>query len=134
MKNMIFNYALAACLLFTVGCVTNLEKGGPYNIEGREPDRVFYAVDAAFDVAYSVVDGAFKFERENRVKLFKLEPKIKHALDEIRPEAASLVIQYTRARTFYLLTPTPAGLTELQSILAQVQKISAAALQAIPKE
>lgn len=123
---------LSLSLLF-VGCNGTLEKGGAYAPVGQKADMTFYTIDSAFCLAYAAVDGAFKFERENRKALWAISPKIKRDLDYIRPDAAKVVLRYAAARRAYLSNPVPDNLTELQSTLALAQRISAAALAAIPK-
>lgn len=133
-----------ACL---VGCASRLESGGAYAptkevIENGQtnivataaPDKGFFVVDASFDLAYSAVDAAFNFEKNNRLLLWRLSPEIKHTLDKIRPQAFNAVQIYGTARDAYLANPTPAGLDALKTALGKMQQISAAAQAALPKE
>lgn len=115
------------------GCKATLEPGGAYAPVGQKADMTFYAIDAAFNLAYAAVDGAFKFERDNRKALWAISPKIKRDLDYIRPDAAKVVVRYMAARKAYLANPVPDNLTELQNVLALAQRISAAAVAAVPK-
>ena len=139
--------ALVFGLAFTLtGCAHKLESGGAYapvvvttNADGAtvtntvvQPDYAFYVADATFDLAYSAVDAAFKFERDNRALLWKTSPEIKKALDKIRPQAAAIVQEYGRARAAYLLNPTGANLSTLETIIAKLKQITAAATAAIP--
>lgn len=121
--------AITAC----VGCRATLEPGGAYAPVGQKADMTFYTIDAAFTLAYAAVDGAFKFEKQNRAALWDVSPKIKRDLDYIRPDAAKVVKRYMAARKAYLANPVPDNLTELQSTLALAQRISVAALATIPK-
>jgi hypothetical protein len=73
----------------------------------------------------------FRFERDNRDNLWKLSPDIKHTLDKIRPDAAQAVQTYAAARKAYIANPTPTGLSMLNTILAKVQQVSAAAAAAV---
>ena len=130
----IIAFLIAGCLLFTIGCNTTLEEGGPYAKAGQKADMPFYAVDAAFDIAYSTVDAAFKWERDNRAKLWVINKEIKRTMDKIRPEAANVLLLYSKARKTYLTNATPAGLTDLQSALSKAQQLAATALAVIPKE
>ena len=114
------------------GCKSTLETGGAYAQTNAAPDRVFFETDAAFNLAYSAVDGALKFERENRALLWRVSPQIKHTLDGIRPQAFQAAKDYAVARSAYLLAPAPAGLTTLQTILARIQQFSAAAVAVLP--
>jgi hypothetical protein len=93
----------------------------------------FYVVDGAFNLAYATVDAAFKFEYDNRLRLWALSPDIKKTLDTIRPEAAKVVLTYATARTAYLKNPTVAGLSDLQLALTTVQRLATTALATIPK-
>jgi len=99
----------------------------------QAPDMVFYNIDAAYDLAYSTVDAAFRFERDNRTLLWKVSPQIKHTLDSIRPQAVSANADYLRARAAYMANPTPAGLTALQTVLSKISQLATAAAAALPK-
>ena len=141
--------AIASFLIATIpmtGCKTNrLEPGGAYApatpvvtdgatnwVATVAPDPVFYSTDVAFDFAYTIVDTAFTFEKNNRALLWSLSPEIKGTLDKLRPQAAAVVSAYTNARRNYILHPTPAGLGQLQTLLTQLQNISSAAQVALP--
>ena len=124
------------------GCKSGkLEGGGFYapnstnaaGIATAHPDYKFFICDLAFSTAYSAVDAAFTFERNNRKLLWKVSPEIKHALDKIRPAAWSTVQRYARARSAYLTSPTPAGLSTLETVLIEIQKLAASAQAALPK-
>lgn len=88
------------------------------------PDLLFYQVDSAFNAAYTIVQTTFALEYYNRAVLWKLSPDIKHTLDSIRPAAWKAVVTYETARTAYEKSPTSAGLTGLQDLLANVQQFS----------
>lgn len=127
------------CLVALVACKATLAPGGAYaptdtnGVAIFQPDMAFYTIDAAYDLAYSGVDAALKFERDNRLTLWKVSPQIKHTLDEIRPQAWSANVQYLKVRTGYIANPVPSGLNDLQSILAKMQQITSAAQAALPK-
>lgn len=104
-------------------CKKTLEPGGAYAATNTVPDLTFYQVDAGFRAAYGTLDSAFNWERDNRADLWKISPKIKHDLDAIRPTAAEVVRNYAVARTAYKASPTPAGLSQLQTILAKAQQL-----------
>lgn len=127
---------LVGTLFLLTACKTpQLETGGAYNpattnatgVVTSQPDMVYFMADAAFDTAYSTLDGAFKFERDNRALLWKLSPDIKHTLDRIRPTALEIATKYAAAREAYIANPTPGGLTTLQLWLSRIQKVSAMA-------
>lgn len=126
-----------ACLAFLAaptGCASRLESGGAYAKANQAPDKAFFAVDSAFDIAYSAVDTVFKFEKNNRTFLWQISPEIKHTLDKLRPQAKAAVITYGRARSAYLANPTPAGLTTLQTTLSEMQRLASTAQEILPKQ
>jgi len=134
MKNKLLLLLALAPLLFS-GCgTTRLESGGAYAPIGTVPDMQFYQVDLAYDLAYSTLDAAFKFERDNRDMLWKVSPQIKHTLDGIRPQAASANAQYLAARAVYMAHPIPDNLTWLQQALAKVQQLTTTATAVLPKQ
>lgn len=124
-------FALTAC--GPTGCKSTLETGGAYAPAGQAPDRAFFVADASYDLAYGAMDGAFKFEKQNRQLLWQISPEIKHSLDKVRPQALLVAREYSNARQAYLLNPTPEGLTKVQTVLSRLQQISAAATAALPK-
>lgn len=125
------------------GCKSTLEGGGAYapvttNVDGtvtptQAPDKAFFVADAAFYLAYSAVDAAFTFERDNRSRLWDLDPNIKKSLDKVRPQAVQARNEYIHAREGYLLHPTPAGLSTIQTALAKIQQVRDAAQAVVPK-
>jgi hypothetical protein len=136
LRNTLFHaaYIICGCLLliaFPLGCA-HLEPGGAYAPIGQQPDKAFYLADGSFDIAYSSVDAVFKFESDNRAYLWAVSPNIKHTLDKIRPLALDAATRYAKARAAYIAQPTPTGLTTLQLILTEIQKITSAAKAAIP--
>lgn len=140
-----------ACLILPVltGCKTRLAQGGAYapgtttittDLNGvtstnfvatAAPDKAFYLVDADYDLAYATLDAAFTFEKENRDALWKVSPEIKHTLDSIRPQAWIVNLQWAAARKVYAANPIPAGLSNLQTYLAQIKNLATAAQAAI---
>lgn len=134
--------SLLGCLLLAgalVGCSsTKLESGGAYapvDAQGNaiiKPDFQFFVADAAFKLAYNTVDAGFKFEQDNRLFLWQLTPNIKHTMDQVRPQAVKARDDYARARAAYMAVPTPAGLTQLQNILGQMQQIASAVQAVLP--
>lgn len=109
--------------------VTTNAAGVPVSVAEptQAPDMAFYTVDSSFQTALAVVDGAFKFERDNRAALWKLSPSIKHTMDSIRPTAWKVVIVYTKARAAYIANPIPANLSTMQTALSQIIALSSAA-------
>lgn len=126
-----------------VGCATHrLAPGGAYApgaftnavsstgvtttvfVAESRPDFAFFAVDSAYDLTYSTLDGVFKFERDNRELLWKVSPSIKHTLDKIRVQAVSVNAQYLSARTAYIANPIPANLGILQQTLALLDQLA----------
>lgn len=138
-------FSLALLLPILVGCQSTLAPGGAYaptvsvtNTAGAvttttvlAPDIGFYIADSAFVSAESILDIAFRFEKDNREALWKLSPEIKHTLDSIRPGAQQACISYKSARDAYKKNPTPAGLDLLNTILSKVQSLSSAASAAV---
>ena len=129
---------LPACLLLSACKAPQLEAGGAYapldtnGVATVAADPAFFAVDSAYDLAYSTLDGAFLFERQNRAALWQISPAIKHTLDTIRPQAWALAVQYARARQAYIANPVPANLGTLQNVLAHVQQLLASAQAVLP--
>lgn len=135
---------LASALAFS-GCGhATLEQGGAYapattNAAGVvtatvAPDYAFFIADSAFDLAVSALDATFTFERVNRAMLWQISPQIKHGLDQVRPEAVALKVDYARARAVYIANPVPANLTTLQAALAKAQQLSATAAALLPAQ
>ena len=119
---------------FTPACHTpTLDSGGAYAQPGQVADMPFEVADAAFNFSWTAVNAAFKFERDNRALLWKLDPSIKNTMDTIRPQAAAAWLDYAKARKAYKANPTPANLTTLNAVLAQVQRLVSAAAAVIPQ-
>jgi len=128
---------LLCAALLCGGCVTpdRLEQGGAYaasETQAAQPE--LYAIDASFEMAYSALDATFKYERDNRLLLWKLSPGIKKGLDQLRKEAGIVRDDYALARTIYLENPTPAGLDELRTQLSKLNNANSAALAVIQKK
>lgn len=133
--NKLIQISLAALALtvFSACHTTKLEPGGAYALTNTVPDMAFFAVDSSYDLAYSTIDAAFKFERDNRLMLWNVSPNIKHTLDAIRPKAVEADAAYLRSRAAYIANPTPTGLTVLQEILSKTQALAVSAQAALPK-
>ncbi|MDE2100124.1 MAG: hypothetical protein KGL39_22910 [Patescibacteria group bacterium] len=137
----------AALVLFGLGtgCQTHLAPGGAYapgyftvqtNADGStgtkftataQADIAFYYADASYNTAFAIVDGAFKWEQQNRAALWKLNPNIKHTLDKLRPTAWDIHVRWAKARQAYLQNPIAANLTSYELIVAEIQKVAATA-------
>ena len=126
--------ALMAVLLITACKTPKLAPGGAYtgsvtNIVGTNlvitatSDLALYSADSSFALAYKTLDAIFLTERNNRDYFWKVSPQIKHTLDKVRVQAQKVVSDYAAARTAYIANPTPAGLTGVQSVLAQIQQL-----------
>jgi hypothetical protein len=123
------------CLLTIPGCTPSLVPGGDYNpaftnaagAVTSAPDYALFASDKAFELAYVMLDSAFKMERENRVALWNLSPQIKKSMDELRVKAVRIKQEWATARKAYLSSPAPESLSTLQGVLAEIQRLSAAA-------
>lgn len=149
-KSLLLIFSLSLCLGFGLGCKGSgtLEQGGSYApavqqidpttgatnwLATAAPDKGLFIVDSAFDLAFTTVNSIFELERANRQLLWGISPDIKHTLDSIRPQAVEAVQKYGLARRAYLASPTPAGLTSLQTILFQIQNLASSAQSVMPK-
>jgi hypothetical protein len=135
MKNLLTLVAVFA--LACTGCKTKLESGGAYapatfsadaagavSVTPKSaPQLGLYVADAAYKLAYDIVDGVLKFERDNRADVEKISPKIKIALDAVRPVAWDIDQRWAKARQMYQANPTPAGLSNIQTLLLEIQRL-----------
>ena len=128
--------ALAASLSLTACKTPRLEPGGAYaptNEQGvvTYNDVGLAMADASYKFAYDAVLSVLKFEKDNRTKIFAINPTvgldIKHALDKVRDEVWAVDQKWAAARKSYRSNPTPAGLTTLQTVLAEIERVSTAA-------
>lgn len=127
-------FAVTLCIGFGTGCnAARLETGGAYAQEGVQADLAFYQVDAAYKLAYGILDGAFAFEFENRDSLWSVSPDIKHSLDQIRPQAELWNGRYLEARAAYKAMPVPANLQPMQAALLKIQQLQATAQTFLPQ-
>ncbi|MDB6022983.1 MAG: hypothetical protein JWQ04_2840 [Pedosphaera sp.] len=133
---MLLCLALPALLL--LGCHTpSFQAGGAYsgstvatNATGlvttnvvSAPDPAFYLADSGYKLAYQTVDGVLGYELQYRAQLKISFPQLKPALDAIRPTLWNIDQRWAAARLAYQKNPTPAGLTILQSILPEIQRL-----------
>lgn len=113
----------------TPGCKTpKLEDGGAYaqtNAVGEVTyrDSTLFVADSAYKFAYDSIQAVMRFERDNRVELWKVSPQIKKGLDVARPKVVDIEKRWAVARRSYRMNPTPEGLTNIQAILAEMQRI-----------
>lgn len=121
---------LVTALLMPVltGCKTQLEPGGGYaptNSAGEVvyEDNGLFLADAAYRFAYETIGSVFKFERDNREEIWALTPKVKEELDKLRAKANEIDRRWAFARQAYRQNPTPAGLSTLQTILSEIQRL-----------
>ncbi len=145
MKRLQFLASLALCavtLAFS-GCKTNLEPGGAYaplqtNVVAgvttvtSTADTVLFGIDSTFSFLYDTTEAVFKLERDNRALFRSISPAIKQTLDGIRPDAALAVVDFAKARKAYKANPTPAAADLLDTILARLKQVSAAAQAVVP--
>jgi hypothetical protein len=128
-------------LLLTGGCTTQLAPGGAYapvapqittNADGTlgtnlvataTPMPELYIADTSYKLAYQLVDGILQFEHDNRAEVAAVSPDIKKGLDAIRPTVWDIDQRWARARQAYKANPTPAGLSGLQLILPEMQRL-----------
>lgn len=127
---------MAWAVFSTTGCAQRLAAGGAYSGQTlatngavistntvAAADPALFAADSAYQFAYEIVDGIFAQEYQNRAAYLAISPKIKQALDAARPVVLDIDRRWAAARQAYKANPTPAGLTTLQSILAEIQKL-----------
>ena len=121
--------ALLAVTLGTAGCKTpRLEPGGAYSPTNSVGQVIYKDVglavaDASYKFTYESALAVFRFERENRAEIWKLAPGVKRSLDKLRPNVVEVNRRWAIARQAYKVNPTPAGLTTLQTILAELQRL-----------
>ena len=133
-------FATVAVALLLIGCgTTRLQPGGAYAPVGTNgvamvaPDYQFFVVDSAYRVAHGAIDLVFTYELENEIAMWQISPRIKYELDKIRPTAVQANAEYHKARNAYMIHPTPANLSVLQTVAAKMQQLSAVAQAIIPK-
>lgn len=134
-------WPLAALILGAVvmsltlgGCGTpHLEPGGAYApgatnaagvfVPSQQADPALYIADASYKLAYDAIDAVLKFERDNRAQLLAVSPKIKAALDAIRPKVVDIDRRWALARQAYQAHPVAANLDAVQRVLAEIQQL-----------
>lgn len=130
-----------ACLSLTACNKPNLETGGAYApsvtnrttnstgeiveelVPSTAPETILFSTDAAYRFAYESAISVFEFEKENRAVIAALAPKVTPALDKARDVVWDIDQRWAKARQSYKKNPTPAGLTAIQNILSEMQRI-----------
>jgi hypothetical protein len=128
---------VASLLFITAGCHSpQLQAGGAYapsivttNADGSTvtspgtPETALFIADSSFKLAYDAIDGVFKFEMDNRADLAAKFPQLRPALDKLRPQVWKICKRWAIARQVYKANPTPAGLSQVQTILADIERL-----------
>jgi hypothetical protein len=123
MRRIAVMFAVMGVLL--MGCKT-LQPGGVYAPTTGQTDSALYTADSTYKLAYSTVDAAFKFEKENRVSLWKISPDIKHGVDKVRIQAWAVNQDWARARQAYEANPVSSNLSALQTVIGRMEQLVAA--------
>lgn len=130
MKKLLFAIGLAlAVSVILPGCKTpTLEPGGLYNPTNAIGQVLynntgFALADTTYRLTYETALAVFAYERNNRKVIWDLSPQVKKSLDRIRPTVVDIDHRWAMARKAYRANPTPAGLSTLQSILDEIQKL-----------
>lgn len=116
-------------ILFTSSCKTpKLESGGPYSPTNSTGQVIYNDIglalaDASYKFAYETTLDVMRFERNNRAAIWAISPDVKRKLDLIRPQVAEIDRRWAAARRDYRLNPTPAGLSVIQTVLAEMQRV-----------
>lgn len=119
---------ICASLTFT-GCKTpRLEVGGVYAPTNSVGEVIYNDIglalaDTAYKFSYETVLAAFQFERDNRQAIWELSSTVKRDLDQLRPKVVEIDRRWAAARRVYKANPTPAGLSTLQTILSEINRI-----------
>lgn len=145
---------LPILVLFVIGLATEigcksqqqrLEPGGAYSgailtvtndasgnmvtnaVQVTASDIALYQSDLAMDLAHNTFVTVSDFEERNRQLLWSISHDIKHTLDKARPQVVQIMTAWAKARQAYLANKTPAGLSDLQTLLFQMQNLATAA-------
>jgi len=132
MKRILIAVMMLTLAYTPVACKSpQLASGGVYAPAGQVADLQLYQADVAYALAFGTIDSVFKFERDNRLVLWKLSPKIKRTLDDIRPQAWAANQRWAIARQAYITQPIPANMTALQTVIAKAQQLATTAQAAL---
>ena len=121
--------AVSIPLSITTGCKTpSLETGGVYAPTNSFGEVLYNDIglvlaDSSYKFSYETVLAVFAYERNNRQAIWDISPDVKHALDVLRPKVVAIDRKWVNARLLYKANPTPAGLSVLQTVLAEIQRI-----------
>lgn len=129
--------AILSAILLSAGAIIGckapkLATGGVYAPTNSVGEVVYYDLglaltDASYKFAYETALSPLKFEKDNRTAIFALSPSVglavKQALDKVRAEIWTIDQRWAAARQAYKANPTPAGLSTLQTILAEIERI-----------
>lgn len=111
------------------GCKTpRLEIGGVYAPTNSVGEVIYNDIglalaDTAYKFSYETVLAVFQFERDNRQAIWELSSTVKRDLDQLRPKVVEIDRRWAAARRVYRANPTPAGLSTLQTILSEINRI-----------
>lgn len=124
---------VVVCIGSNLSCKSpKLEPGGVYaptNAVGQVlyNDLGLALTDASYKFAYETALSPLKFERDNRAEIFALSPdvglSVKQSLDKVRAEIWDIDQRWAAARKVYKANPTPGGLTTLQTVLSEIERI-----------
>lgn len=116
-----------------VGCGTaRLEPGGVYaptNAVGQiiYNELPLAVADASYKLAFQSILLPMKFERDNRAALHVLNPNlgwaVKTKMDSLRLQVQDVDKRWAVARAAYKANPTPAGMSTLQTALAEISRL-----------
>lgn len=125
---LLLSSVLAVSLSLTACKTPRLEPGGVYAPTNSVGQVIYNDIglalaDASWKLAYETVLGVMEFERENRQALWDISPDIKRSLDSIRPTVVDIRLRWNQARQIYEANPTPAGLTTLQTIMSEIERL-----------
>ena len=125
--------AITFIAILDMGCKTSqLEPGGAYaptNAAGvvLYNDVGLALADASYKFAYETALAVMRFERDNRAAIAAISPSIgasvKTEMDKMRTQVWAVDVRWAKARQAYKLSPTPAGLTTLQTVLSEIQRL-----------
>lgn len=110
---------------------SRLVPGGAYNpvttnaagVVLYRPDPAYFLADLSFKTTWNTLDAAFSFEKDNRVFLDPLFPKLHSQMNVARAKATRIWLNYAKARVEYLKVPTASNLNQLQLQLTQLKAV-----------